>query len=384
VLLDLGAMPLAGGFLEGPRAVATERRYPLVVHVCEKCCLPQIVHPVDPDILFQDYSFSASTIPGLVRHFTDYATWLHERFDPRLVVEFGANDGVLLEPLEGLGVRAVGVDRSANITEFARERGRTMITGAFDEHTATAIRAEHGPADVVTGSNVFAHNADPGVLLEGARAALRPGGALCLEVMYAGDLVRDLQWDTLYHEHLTFYALGTITPLLARHGFTVVDASLLTMHGGSLRVVACLGDGTPASSVADLARSEHDVGLDRIDTWREFSRRSLRSIEIVRTVFDLLRQSASIWAYGAAGKATMWVNACEMDYLERVVDASPLRAGKLMPGTHTPIVAPEVFRDARPDFVLVTAWNYLDAIRSSESWYQGTWATPLPALTFHQ
>jgi novobiocin biosynthesis protein NovU/D-mycarose 3-C-methyltransferase len=383
VLLDLGNMPLAGGFLDDAAAAADEQWHPLVVHVCERCCLPQIVEPVDPDVLFQDYSFSASTIPGLVRHFDGYAGWIHERFDPGLVVEFGANDGVLLAPLEARGIRAVGVDISQNITDLARDRGLTVVTGAFDTSIAEEIREAHGPADVVTGSNVFAHNADPSVILEAARAALADDGVLCLEVMYARDLADELQWDTLYHEHLTFYALGTLAPLLAKYGFTVVHAERSPMHGGSLRVAAQLGTARPDDTVAEVARAEHDAGLDQVERWLEFARLSRSSIQVVQDVFDRLSASAEIWAYGAAGKATMWVNACKMSYLGAVVDASPLRAGKLMPGTHTPIVAPEQFQAASPDFVLVTAWNYLDAIRSNEPGFEGIWATPLPALTFH-
>ena len=383
VLLDLGDMPLAGGFLDDAAAAADEGWYPLVVHLCERRCLPQIVDPVDPDVLFQDYSFSASTIPGLVRHFDGYAGWIHERFGPGLVVELGANDGVLLAPLEARGIRAVGVDISQNITDLARDRGLTVVTGAFDTSIAQEIRDAHGPADVVTGSNVFAHNADPSVILEAARAALVDDGVLCLEVMYARDLADELQWDTLYHEHLTFYALGTLAPLLAKYGFTVVHAERSPMHGGSLRVAAQLGTARPDDSVAELTRAEHVAGLDQVERWHEFARLSRRSIHVVQDVFDRLSASAQIWAYGAAGKATMWVNACKMSYLGAVVDASPLRAGKLMPGTHTPIVAPEQFHAASPDFVLVTAWNYLDAIRSNEPGFEGIWATPLPALTFH-
>ena len=383
VLFDLGPMPLAGGFLDDAAAAASERLYPLTIHICQTCCLPQIVEPVDPDVLFQDYSFSASTIPGLVKHFDDYAEWLHERFDPELVVEFGANDGVLLAPLEARGVRAVGVDISENITDLARERGLNVVTGAFGPDLAAEIRSAHGAADIVTGSNVFAHNADPGIILDAARDVLKSDGVLCLEVMYARDLATDLQWDTLYHEHLTFYSLGTLAPLLARYGFTVVHAERLPMHGGSLRIAAQLGNAHPDDTVDAVARDEHAVGLDDAARWRDFAEGSRRSIRVVHDVFDRLSSSAQIWGYGAAGKATMWVNACEMDYLGAVVDASPLRAGKLMPGTHTPIVSPAEFQAASPDFVLVTAWNYLDAIRGNEPGFDGVWATPLPELRFH-
>src|SRR5215211_405723 len=204
VMVDFGALPLAGGFLVDEVEIAREQRYPLAVHVCNACALVQIVEPVDPDVLFQDYSFSSSTIAGLVRHFDDYAGWLVDRLEPEFVVEFGCNDGVLLQPLSERGVRSVGVDVSENITDLARQRGHDVVTAFFGPEAAEQIRSEHGRADVVTGSNVFAHNADPESILRGARILLEPGGRLCLEVMYAGDLYQQVQWDTLYHEHLTF------------------------------------------------------------------------------------------------------------------------------------------------------------------------------------
>jgi len=384
VLVDFGLMPLAGGFLANDHDQAAEELYPLVVHICEVCALVQICDPIDHNILFRDYSFSASTIPGLVHHFGDYAAWLHQRFHPDRVVEFGANDGVLLSPLASLGIRAVGVDVSENITQMARQRGHDVITAAFTPDIATQIRESIGRVDLVTGSNAFAHNADPGLILEASEQVLTEGGRLCLELMYSGDLYEQLQWDTLYHEHLTFYGLSQLLILLRRYGFEVEHAERIPMHGGSLRVVAArLGEASPDASVRELLEYEERLGITDAAKWHDFAQRSLRTIDVVKTVFEDLRPGRHIWAYGAAGKATMWVNACKLDYLEGVVDASPLRAGKRMPGTHTPICSPEEFRNStRPDVVLVTAWNYLDAIRKGESWYGGLWAVPLPSLSF--
>jgi C-methyltransferase C-terminal domain/Putative zinc binding domain/Methyltransferase domain len=381
-ILDLGPMPLAGGFLDGPEAIARERMYPLTIHACADCGLVQIVNPVDPDILFQDYSFSSSTIQPLVKHFEDYAEWMIARLHPSTVVEFGSNDGVLLTPLQRTGVKAIGVDISRNITALAQAKGLTAVAGIFNEETARQILNEHGPADVVTGSNAFAHNDMPVHILKAADIVLRDTGCLCLEVMYAGDLLEQLQWDTLYHEHLNFYSLATLGRLLARHGFHIVDAMRLPMHGGSLRVVAARRPAPLSASAEDLLAHEESIRLNGLQTWRDFGSRSLQKIRIVADVFDALSRRHSISAYGAAGKATMWVNAAKMHYLRAVVDASPLRAGKIMPGTHTPIVFPDAFRANPPDYMFVTAWNYADVIRSKETWFQGVWSTPLPDLRF--
>jgi SAM-dependent methyltransferase len=381
---DLGELPLAGGFLKGSEEIEQERRYPLVVSVCDHCGLVQITDPVDPDVLFEDYSFATGTIPGLVRHFEAYAGWIKRTFDPGTVVEFGCNDGTLLAALEKEGIRSLGVDLAANITELARERGLDVITGAFAPELIDELRERVGQVDVVTGSNVFAHNADPAGILETADSILAPDGVLCLEMMYAGDLLEQLQWDTLYHEHLTFYSLGTLTELLRRFGFEPVEALRVPMHGGSLRVAAArTGTRTPAPTVSELQSWERRSELNDPATWTGFADNCRRRIDVFGQTMRRLAEDASIWAYGAAGKATMWVNACHMDYLEAVVDASPLRQGKLMPGTHTPIVSPNEFKSSQPDYVFVSAWNYLDAIRANEPQYSRYWIVPLPEMRIY-
>jgi SAM-dependent methyltransferase len=380
-VLDLGPMPLAGGFLAN-EDVAGEKLFPLEVHACAGCGLIQFLNPVDPEILFQNYSFSSSTIKPLVDHFRSYAQWLEERLHPRKVVEFGCNDGVLLAPLGERGMQAVGVDVSGNITSLARAKGLDVVTGYFNVETARQIAARIGQVDVVTGSNAFAHNDEPELILQAAREVLSDSGHLCLEFMYAGDLLEQVQWDTLYHEHLTFYSLSALRILLKRYGFYVTDAERVPMHGGSLRVCAARKESALSPGAESVLRYEEQTRLTSIDTWRRFADQSRRQIRVVAEVYASLSKHHRIWAYGAAGKATMWVNACKMGYLGAVVDASPLRAGKLMPGTHTPIVLPEKFKTDPPDYVLVTAWNYASHIRANESWYQGIWSVPLPELRF--
>jgi hypothetical protein len=298
------------------------------------------------------------------------------------VVEFGANDGTLVAALGERGLRTIGIDLAENIVELGQREGRELIAGAFAPELVPELRERlGGPAGLVTGSNVFAHNADPGTILEAADQLLAPRGVLALEVMYAGDLLELLQWDTLYHEHLTFYSLGTLTRLLRRYGFEPVDAVRVPMHGGSLRLAAAReGAGESTASIAALSEWEESMGLNDAATWDRFAADCRRRIDAFGDTMRRLADSASVWAYGAAGKATMWVNACAMDYLGAVVDASPLRTGKLMPGTHTPIVSPDEFKANAPDYVFVSAWNYLDAIRSNEPQYEGYWIVPLPEM----
>ena len=383
MFLDLGKMPLAGGFLSNAAAVKKENLYPLSIYVCQNCGLVQILEAIDPEILFQDYSFSSSTIGPLVQHFENYAKWLYDKLTPEFVVEFGCNDGILLKPLTRLIPKTCGVDVSENITQIARESGLDVLTGYFDETVAESIEQRLGQADVVTGSNAFAHNVKPEIILKAAKRILKAEGHLCLEVMYAGDLLEMLQWDTLYHEHLTFYCLTTLSVLLKRYGFNVVEAERIPMHGGSLRVVATQNlDKKPNKNVAEIMAYEKKKSMAAPETWETFGKNIGRKIDVVRHTLGKLSKNSSIWGYGAAGKATLWINACQMLYLEAMVDASPLRAGKLMPGTHTPIVLPLELKNNPPDYIFVTAWNYADLIRSKEKWFKGVWVTPLPNLRF--
>lgn len=383
-LLDLGPQPLAGGFLPPEEnAKLHEKTYPLPIHVCRNCGLVQTTFVIPADTLFVNYFFSSSTIDYLVSHFMDYASWLKSRLNPQFVVEFGCNDGILLEPLEKLGIRTCGVDISHNITELARKKGLSVITGYFNVDTARKILQEYGAADVVTGSNAFPHNDHPEAILLAAQEVLNDNGHICLEVMYAGNLLEQLQWDSMYHEHLSYFCLFTLETLLNRFGFHSVHAEIVPMHAGSLRIVAAKDPNEkPDPTVEMLLSKEKAMALTEVETWQQFSKITQRQIHVVKETLANLGKNKRIWGYGAAGRATMWVNACQMNYLEAIADASPLRAGRLMPGTHTPIVFPDALRVNPPDYVLVTAWNYFDTIKSKESWYDGIWIVPAPFLRF--
>lgn len=383
-LIDLGPQPLAGGFLKADSEdVNREKIFPLPIHICKSCGLVQTTYVIPSDILFTNYCFSSSTNNYLVNYFIDYAAWIKNKYNPDFVVEFGCNDGVLLAPLENLGIKALGIDISINITELARKKGLKVITSYFDVETVKQIQKEHGLADIVTGSNAFPHNDHPENILIAAQEVLKPNGHIILEMMYAGSLLDKTQWDSMYHEHLSYFCLQTIEALFNRFGFHAVHAEILQMHAGTLRVVGAKDPKeAPDSTIIDLLLYEQNSMLTSLEKWKEFSYKTNRQIKIVNETISALAQHNRIWGYGAAGRATMWVNACKMNYLEAIVDESPLRAGRLMPGTHTPIVFPEALRVNPPDYILTTAWNYFDQIREKEEWYKGIWIIPVPELKF--
>lgn len=383
-LMDLGPQPLAGGFLLPTEdARANEKLYPLPIYICHDCGLVQTTLVISPEILFTNYCFSSSTISSLVNHFNRYARWLKQEYAPRSVVEFGCNDGVLLKQLEKIGIKACGVDVSENITKLAREKGLNVITGFFNQNCADHVLSNIGKVDIVTGSNCFPHNDDPDEIIITAKKILKPTGHFCVEVMYAADLLNYLQWDSMYHEHLSYYCLHTLETLFSRFNMHIVNVKHVPMHAGSLRAVVAMDPfEKPQESVINMLNYEKKIGLISIDTWRSFANDIKHKIAVVKNIFDWMSTNSRIWAYGASGRATMWLNACKMNYLEAIVDSSPLRSGRLMPGTHTPIVFPEKLNENSPDIIFIPAWNYADIIMKKEAWYDGIWAVPLPSLKF--
>ncbi|MCK5541117.1 MAG: class I SAM-dependent methyltransferase [Desulfobacterales bacterium] len=384
LILDLGRQPLAGGFLpDSADAKMKEKKHPLPIHFCNECGLVQTLYVVPADVLFTNYCFSSSTIPYLVEHFENYGKWIVDKLKPQTVIEFGCNDGILLSPLKDMGVTVIGIDISENITEMARAKGLNVKTGFFNQETAEQIKSEVGEVDVITGSNCFPHNDDLGEILKATHSLLNKNGHLCLEVMYARSLNDTWQWDSMYHEHLNYFCLLTLENLFNRHGLHTVHAEIVPMHAGSLRIIAAVNPDEEASeSVLKLMAEEHEQKLISKETWLKFGVGVNRQIEITKVTLKNLSKNARIWGYGAAGRATMWVNACDMDYLEFIVDSSPLRSGRLMPGTHTPIVYPEALKINPPDYIFVPAWNYIDIIMEKESWYKGIWCVPVPELKF--
>jgi novobiocin biosynthesis protein NovU/D-mycarose 3-C-methyltransferase len=381
LLLDFGDQPLAGGFIT-QEELPDEKLYPLSIYICRDCGLVQTFDVIPPDVLFKNYLFASSTVSQLVTHFANYATWIKDRFDPRLVVEFGSNDGVLLSPLSKLGIQAVGVDISENISGIARGKGLRTVTGYLNCDMAKDIVRKHGNADIVTGSNAFPHNNKPGEILDAAKILLKQDGYLCLEMMYAGSLLEKCQWDSMYHEHLSYFSLTTLDLLLMRYGFHAVHAEIVPMHAGSLRVVAAANrDEEPDSTVYKMLDAETNEGVTGINKWREFAAKAKRQIKVTREVLHELEWANRIWAYGASGRATMWLNNSNLDYIEAIVDESPLRAGKCMPGVHIPVVLPDATM-ALADYCLILAWNYAEQIMRKESWYKGIWVIPAPELKF--
>lgn len=346
---DFGCQPLAGIYPRLPQSTEPAKRYPLDLSLCRQCGLLQVTNlPPIHEVFNSDYRYSSSTVPGLVRHFETYANWLSHRIPAGgRVLEFGCNDGVLLERLAARGYQITGIDASDNMAQIARNKSLTVLT---DFLTTEFVRRSglQGQFDAITCSNVFAHIHDVRDTCAAVGMLLKRGGLFFIEVHDGDLLVRERQFDTVYHEHLSYFTEASLSSLLAREGFTVVECVRTSMHGGGLRFC---GRFDPGASAASLQK-----GVPAID-----SASLAKTIATCRAEIEQLSSSfGPLHGYGAAGRAQMFVNMTgTAEYFTAVYDDSPFRQGRYLVGTNVPIV-PWARESGRCCVIL--AWNYAEAI----------------------
>ncbi len=383
-------MPLAGNFLTESE-LGHERTYPLRIFLCHDCFLVQVLDVVSPKVLFSDYRYLSSVTSTLRNHFARYASDI-KRFlagteDP-FVVEIGCNDGVLLKPLCDYGLRAVGVEAAENVAQVARDRGLDVVSGFFDEALAERILHTQGPAAAVVANNVFAHIDNLESVMKGISRLIQPGGIFIFEVHYLRELLRLMQYDFFYHEHLCYYSLTALIPFLARHGFHVFNVRPVPIHGGSIRVYARSSKTAPISSrrLAFMLARERKEGLRSPLTYERFGRRvASHATRLRETLVRLRSRGKDLAGYGAPGRGNtlLCYARIDRDLLPYIVDASPSRYGRFTPGTHIPILPPEEFHSNPPDYALMLAWSYCREIVSKERAFTrkgGRFIIPLPRL----
>ena len=367
---DLGTSPLANALLDGDDLGRGEVHYPLHVLVCERCLLVQLPVWEEPERIFSEYAYFSSVSDSWVEHARRLVAAAVDRLglDERsLVLELASNDGYLLQFVAERGIPAVGVEPAANVAEAARARGIDTVVAFFDERLGAELRAERGPADLVVANNVLAHVPAVHGFVEGIRLVLAADGVAVLEFPHLQRLIEELQFDTVYHEHYSYFSLRTAERLLTEHGLVVFDVEELPTHGGSLRlwVRHADGDRPVAGSVAALRAREEAGGLGRLDTYLAFDdavRAAKR--ELVAFLLGVKRDGLAIAAYGAAAKGVTLLNTCGLgrDVLDYVVDRSPHKQGRFLPGSRLPIHAPEHVFEMRPDLLLLLAWNLREEI----------------------
>jgi SAM-dependent methyltransferase len=368
-LHDFGAQPLAGNYPTHPESVQPAKRYPLDLTLCADCTLLQVVNlPPIEEVFHSDYRYSSSTVPGLVKHFVAYADWLRNiLWAGARVFEFGCNDGVLLERLRGPGIECAGIDASENVAALARAKGLDVVTGFLtEEYVRGANAIEY--FDLVTCSNVFAHIHELRNTLRAVKLLLKPRGLFAIEVHDGELLVKDKQFDTIYHEHLTYFTEETLRFLLERHDFEFVMCERTSMHGGGLRMLARKSAQRRVQASRTLAAHE-EIKPGFLDPSLERCRRQVR---------ELYERHGLLVGYGAAGRAQMFINLTQTArYFSRVYDDSPFRQGRFIAGTDVPIKA---FAGERADCAVILAWNYAEDILGRTQGSFRTVVTLLPDL----
>lgn len=393
VVIDLGRQPLANAYLDDAGLDLPENTYPLALVFCPSCALVQLAESVDPAVLFADYLYLSSTSHTFVQHAQALVSRLVECYgltSGSYVYELGSNDGYLLQHYVAHGVTVCGIEPAEAIASVARERGVPTVTRFFSSEVAHDLRAERPPADVIHANNVLAHVPDVHDVLRGIDALLAPTGTFVVETPYVRDLVDRLEFDTIYHEHVFYYSLTSLSALLRANGLRVVDVERLGVHGGSLRIYAqkATSGGQPAATVAALLAEEQEAGLATADYYRSFALRVAELGESLRDMLQGLRTDGQrVAAYGAAAKGTVLLNTFGIgtDLVEFVVDRNPMKLGRYMPGQHLPIRPVDDLLSEMPEVVLLLAWNFAGEIVGQQEEYVrrgGRFLVPVPEPLF--
>lgn len=369
-VLDLGAQPPANGFLKKNELRKKEPLFPLAVQFCSRCSLLSLRHVVNPRLLFAGYRYETGASAPLVMHFAEEAHMIARKFirsKSDLVVEFGSNDGGLLAALKGK-CRVLGVDPARNLAAFAQKRGVPTVQAFFSEKTAKRIRKKYGDARVILANNVFAHIDNLHDCMRGVAALLRNDGVFISESHWVGNLIGDGGFDQIYHEHLSYYSLHALLHLAETHKLTVTNAELVPIHGESIRIYM-QREGKPSARIERLLLRERKLGLTRLKTFQKFENKVEKNrVRIRELLRELKRNKKTIAGYGAPAKGNTLLNYFNISpaLLDYITDTTPTKRGLFTPGTHIPVVSPAVLKTDPPDYLLLLAWNYADAIFEKE------------------
>src|SRR5882672_7162875 len=393
--VDLGMSPLCESYLTADQLNQMEPFYPLHVYVCEKCFLVQVQEYVSPEGIFTEYAYFSSYSDSWLAHMKAYAEMITGRLgltSGSRVVELGSNDGYLLQYFVAKSIPVLGIEPAANVAEKAIARGVPTITKLFGRQTARELVAGGTRADLICGANVLAQVPDVNDFVGGIKLLLKPGGVVTIEFPHLMRLMAENQFDTIYHEHFSYFSFLTAERIFAAHGLTLFDVEELGTHGGSLRIYARHVEDAarPVSERATRLRvREEAAGLDRLETYASFTE---QVHETKRRLLEFLisarRKGKRVAGYGAPGKGNTLLNYCGIrtDFVEYTVDRNPYKHGRFLPGTHIPIHPPEKIRETRPDYVLILPWNLKDEIMEQNGYIRswgGQFVVPIPDVKIY-
>ncbi len=390
--VDLGVSPLANSYLKPERLNRMEPFYPLHAYVCDDCLLVQLEEFETPEAIFGDYAYFSSYSDTLLAHAKAYCEQMARRFGidaSRRVVEIASNDGYLLRNFVEMGVPVLGIEPAANVAKTAVERGIPTLVEFFGEALARRLRDEGRSAHLIAANNVLAHVPALNDFVRGLALLLEPDGVITIEVPHLMRLVERNQFDTIYHEHFSYFSLLVLERIFASHDLAVFDVDEIDTHGGSLRIYArhAADDSKPVhAGVAELRGREIADGFDRVDRHTSFGEQvAATKRALLSFLVEAKGQGRSIVAYGAAAKGNTLLNYCGVgtDFVDYIVDRSPHKQGLYLPGSRIPILGPEKIAETRPDYVLILAWNLKDEVMESmrhvREW-GGRFVVPIPRV----
>ncbi len=388
--VDLGMSPLCESFLTREQLNQMEPFYPLHAYLCEECFLVQVEEYVGPEQIFSEYAYFSSYSRAWLEHAKSYADMIVSRLGldhTSQVIELGSNDGYLLQYFMARGIRVLGVEPAGNVAAAAIAKGVPSTTRLFGLETAQELLAGGHHPDLIVGNNVLAQVADLNGFVAGMKKLLKPGGVITMEFPHLLRLMDENQFDTIYHEHFSYFSLMSAERIFTAHGLTLFDVEEMWTHGGSLRIYARHqeDEARPVGArVRALLAREKAVGLDRPERYAAFAEQVRETKwRLLEFLIGAKRRGKSIAGYGAPGKGNTLLNYCGIrtDFLDYTVDRNPYKHGRFTPGTHIPIHPPEKILETQPDYVLILPWNLKDEIMEQMSAVQGwggQFVVPIP------
>jgi 2-polyprenyl-3-methyl-5-hydroxy-6-metoxy-1,4-benzoquinol methylase len=371
VFLDLGKSPLANSFLKKEMLNKSERFFPLCVYVCDKCFLVQLPEYENPKNIFGNYAYFSSYSDTWLKHAENYVNSMINRFSfdkNNLVIEIASNDGYLLQYFKKKGIPVLGIEPAANVAQVAIQKGIPTLVKFFGTNTAKELVRQGNSADLIVGNNVLAHIPNINDFVEGLKILLKPDGIITMEFPHLLKLIKGIQFDTIYHEHFSYFSLIVVQKIFFSHGLTIFDVDELETHGGSLRIYAKHTQNNVLQTnenIDKMINQEIQFGLEDISSYTTFSIKVKILRERLREFFiTAKKENKKIVCYGAAAKGNTLLNYCEIgkDFVEYVIDRNTFKQGLYLPGTHIPIKNPEKVRKTKPDYVVILPWNIKDEI----------------------
>ncbi|WP_341910073.1 class I SAM-dependent methyltransferase [Ferrovibrio terrae] len=373
--VDLGMQPLANSYVAMDKAGKPEPRYPLHARVCDSCLLVQVDHDVPAEAIFSDYAYFSSYATSWVEHARRYSEAMTKRFGlgpQSLVIEVASNDGYLLQHFKTAGIGVLGVEPAANVAAVAEQKGIPSEVAFFNRDTAQRLRDAGRAADLMAANNVMAHVPELNQFISGFPVLLKPQGVLTVEFPHLLNLIEQVQFDTIYHEHYSYLSLLSAERIFAAHGMRVFDVEELSTHGGSLRLFVCHRDATHANApgLAQIRKKEAAAGLDALVAYDDFAPRVMAVRDELRGFLAASKADGkTVCAYGAAAKGNTLLNYCGITAQDivAVYDKNPHKQNHLLPGSQIPIRGPEAIAADRPDYLLILPWNLKNEVAAEQA-----------------